>query len=262
MSSRMRWSPKQYLKFADHRSRPALDLIHQIPVDHPGRVYDLGCGPGNITNLLAERWPGASVTGVDSSAEMLARAKADFPEIEWREGDISAWSVDDPVDVIFSNAALQWLDDHQSLFPELLSMLAPGGVLAVQMPKNFTSPSHALRDEVASSGPWADLLAPLHRKAPVLPPDFFYDLLAPGAASIDIWETEYSHILDGDDPVLEWISGTALKPYLDAFDRADEAGWKEEFLDRYKKRLNEAYPKRNDDRTLFPFRRLFIVAVK
>ena len=258
----MRWNPNQYLKFSDHRLRPALDLIQQIPVNQPDRIIDLGCGPGNITNMLAERWPQASVTGIDSSPEMLERAKNDYPDIEWRQGNITKWSADKPADIFFSNAALHWLDNHQDLFPSLLSMLTPGGVLAVQMPKNFDAPSHKIRDAVSGSGPWAGLLAPLHRKAPVLPPDFFYDLLAPEATSVDIWESEYIHALDGDNPVLEWISGTALKPYLDAFDKAGEADWKQAFLEEYTARLNDAYPKHKDGRTLFPFKRLFIVAVK
>lgn len=212
--------------------------------------------------MLAQRWPSATVTGIDSSSEMLARASKEPSAVNWREGDINTWSADTPADIIFSNAALQWLGNHQALFPSLFSMLTTGGVLAVQMPKNFTAPSHSLRDAVASSGPWADLLAPLHKKAPVLEPEFFYDLLAAQAASIDIWETEYVHALEGPDPIYEWISGTALKPYLDAFDEADRSDWKNAFLDEYRARLNEAYPKRSDGRTLFPFRRLFIIAVK
>lgn len=262
LNSRMRWNPKQYLEFSGHRLRPALDLINQMPAESPARVYDLGCGPGNITRMLAERWPGASVCGIDSSPDMLARACEEPSTVDWRESDINSWTAEFPADIIFSNAALQWLDDHKALFGRLLSMLNPGGVLAVQMPKNFTAPSHLLRDAVAGSGPWADMLAPLYRQAPILSPDFYYDLLAPGSASVDIWETEYTHILEGANPVLDWISGTALKPYLDAFDSAGKANWKEAFLEEYKSRLNEAYPKRMDGRTLFSFRRLFIVIVK
>lgn len=257
-----RWNPQQYLKFSDHRIRPALDLMQRIPNGEPETVCDLGCGPGNVTRLLKERWPGASITGVDSSPDMLARARQDHFGIDWQEADIATWSPGKPADVIFSNAALHWLDNHQSLFPRLLSFLKPGGALAVQMPRNHGAPSHRLRNDVARSGPWAELLSPLLRDTPVADPDFYYDLLAPDNASIDIWESEYTHALEGDAPVLEWVRGTALKPLLNALDGAENPDWMAAFIEEYKGRLNAAYPRRADGRTLFAFRRLFIVAVK
>ncbi|NQU58374.1 MAG: methyltransferase domain-containing protein [Rhodospirillales bacterium] len=257
----MNWNPEQYLKFADHRLRPGLDLMAQIAASQPKKIYDLGCGTGNLTRILAERWPGAQVTGVDSSPQMLERARAEPSDIEWVEADIASWSPAAPADVIFSNAALHWLDDHQVLFLKLLTKLAPDGVLAVQMPKNHDAKSHTLIAEGVRAGPWAALLTPLLREVPVGTTEFYYDLLAPHASALDIWESEYTQILAGENPVLEWVRATALKPLLDALEGSVNADWKAAFLGDYTQRLNKAYPPRSDGRTLFPFRRLFLIAV-
>lgn len=254
------WNPDQYLKFAGPRRRPAVDLINRLAADCPGTVYDLGCGPGEITRILAERWPAAAITGIDNSPAMLARAAEGGSAIEWVEADIAAWSPPGPADLIFSNAALHWLDDHKSLFPKLFSMLAGKGVLAVQMPRNHAAPSHRLMAEAAGAGPWADTLAPLLREDPVEKPRLYYDLLAPHAAAVDIWQTDYTHILEGRDPVLEWLRGTALKPLLDALDETGNTDWKDAFVGDLSGRLNQAYPMHPNGRTLFSFRRLFVVA--
>jgi len=258
----LRWNPEQYLKFSDHRMRPALDLMAQIAATEPKHIFDLGCGTGALTRILAERWPGAQITGIDQSPQMLARARAEPSDIAWIEGDIASWSPATPANVIYSNAALHWLDDHQTLLPGLLSKLAPGGVLAVQMPRNHAAPSHVEMANVARAGPWADLLAPLLREAPVAPAEFYYDLLAAKAGTVDIWESQYTHILAGDNPVLEWVRGTALKPILDALERSGNADWQAAFLRQYGQRLNKSYRQRSDGRTLFAFRRLFLIAVK
>lgn len=251
----MAWNPGQYLRFAGPRLRPALDLVGRIEAEAPGLVCDLGCGAGNVTRLLAERWPGAEVAGVDSSPEMLARARAEAPALSWIEADLAHWAPPRPADVLFSNAAFNWLDDHAGLFPRLVAALAPGGVLAVQMPRNHGAPSHTCMVEAAARGPWRDVLAPLLRPSPVAEPAFYYDLLAP-LAEVELWETEYLHVLEGDDPVVAWTSGTALKPLLDALDEP----WRGAFLAEYRARVAEAYPRRPDGRTLFPFRRLFLLA--
>lgn len=256
----MSWDPRQYLKYSDHRLRPAVDLINRIPDRNFRRIDDLGCGPGTVTRLLAERWPDARVTGVDASPEMLNRATAESPDIGWRREDIAAWTPPEPPDLIFSNAALHWLDGHAALFPRLLSLLAPGGVLAVQMPKNHGAPSHVLMAETVEEGSWKELLAPYLRPAPVADRDLYYDLLAETATRLDIWETTYAQTLEGDDPVFQWIKGTALKPLLDAFDAAGREDWKRDFCDAYREKLRRAYAGRADGRTLFPFRRLFLVA--
>jgi trans-aconitate 2-methyltransferase len=249
------WDPAQYLKFADHRLRPAVDLLNRIdaaPVD----VYDLGAGAGNVSRLLKARWPDARVTGVDGSREMLAKAAAGAPDIEWQRADLAAWRPPRPADVIYSNAALHWLGDHERLFPALLAALAPGGVLAVQMPRNFGAPSHTAIAEAVRSGPWRARLEPLLRPAPVADPAVYFDLLAPGAAALDIWETEYLHVLEGEHPVKEWTKGTWLRPLLDALEEPARS----DFEACYAGLVAHAYPRRPDGRTLFPFRRLFIVA--
>ncbi len=251
------WDPRQYLKFSDHRLRPALDLFAQVQAERPQVVYDLGCGPGNITRLLSERWPAARIVGVDSSREMLDRARTQAPGVEFLQADILHWSPPAPADVLFSNATLHWLDDHARLLSRLMSHLAPGGVLAVQMPCNRDAPSHLLMEAAAADGPWR---AQLSQVRPVLgsveSADAYYRILAPLAGRIDIWETEYLHVLEGDNPVVEWTSGTALRPCLDALEQPA----RDAFLAAYARRIALAYPRAADGRTLFPFRRIFIVA--
>jgi trans-aconitate 2-methyltransferase len=257
-----RWNPDDYLKFADHRLRPAFELIARIPSDNPGNIYDLGCGPGTVTRLLAERWPGACVTGVDSSAPMLARARNDASDIQWVQGEIATWSPLKPANIIFSNAALHWLDDHQNVFPELFSKLAPGGVLAIQMPVNHAAMSHVVMADVVRSGPWAVLLSPLLREAPVGDGEMYFNLLSSQASSLDIWESKYMHILKGDNAVFEWLRGTALKPLLDALEGPEYGHWKAPFAEQLKQCLNKAYAPHSDGRTVFSFRRLFLIIVK
>lgn len=256
LSCRVAWDPAQYLKFADHRLRPAIDLLNCVALDNPREVYDLGAGAGNVTRLIKERWPGAHVTGVDDSATMLAKAAATAPTITWRQADLATWKPARPADLIYSNAALHWLTGHERLFPALLAGLAPGGALAVQMPRNFGAPSHTLISEAARGGPWRATLEPLLRPAPVADPAFYYDVLAPRASALDIWETEYLQVLEGADPVKEWTKGTWLKPLLDALPEPERS----RFEARYTELVARAYPPRADGRTLFPFRRLFIVA--
>ncbi|PYN99808.1 MAG: trans-aconitate 2-methyltransferase [Candidatus Rokuibacteriota bacterium] len=252
----MAWDPSQYLKFAGQRLRPAIDLLNRIDVEEPGEIYDLGAGAGNVTQLLKARWPKARITGVDESQEMLAKAAAAAPAITWERADLATWRPPRPADVIYSNAALHWLGHHDRVFPALLAALAPGGVLAVQMPRNFSAPSHTLIADVARGGPWREKLEPLLRPNPTAEPSFYFDVLAPHAALLDIWEIEYLQVLEGDDPVKEWVKGTWLKPLLDALDEPERP----RFEQRYAELAARAYPRRADGRTLFPFRRLFIVA--
>lgn len=250
------WDPGQYLKFADHRLRPALDLMARIPPIGARTIFDLGCGPGNITRMLAERWPDARVTGVDASAAMLEKARAVAPGIEFVAADLSTWAPAAPADLVFSNATLQWLGGHERLFPRLMSFVSEGGVLAVQMPRNFEAPSHVILTETVERGPWRDKLVPRLRRTPVAAPQVYHRLLAPHADGIDIWEVEYIHRLEGENPVVEWTKGTALRPFLDALDGAE----RDDFLAAYSERIAVAYPPEADGATLFPFRRLFIVA--
>ncbi|MFA7429687.1 MAG: trans-aconitate 2-methyltransferase [Rhodospirillaceae bacterium] len=254
----MSWDPALYLKYGGERTRPAADLLARVPVIDPLQVVDLGCGPGNSTALLAARWPSAHVTAIDSDHAMLDRAWRSGPRCRYLQADITTWQPDQPPDVIFSNAVLHWLDDHATLFPRLMRLLPPGGVLAVQMPCNFEAPSHALLRQVARSGPWAKTLEPLLRDKPVAEPEIYHRWVAPLSSALEIWETTYLVRLSGADPVLSWVRGTALRPLLDALD--DKAAGMYEAT--YAERLREAYPREADGVTLFPFRRLFIVATR
>jgi trans-aconitate 2-methyltransferase len=252
------WDPAKYLEFAGHRLRPALDLLARVSAASPAVVHDLGCGAGNVTRLLLDRWPAAAVTGVDGSAVMLAAARALAPEVTWVQADVGTWRSPRPADVVFSNAALHWLDDHPALFPRLIEGLTPGGTLAVQMPRNHGAPSHTQMVAAAETGSWRERLRPALRSRPVAEPAVYYDLLAPRVSRLDIWETEYLHVLEGDNQVVEWTRGSALKPLLDALEEPERSS----FLAEYSARIARAYPRRADGRTLLPFRRLFIVAVR
>ncbi|MFQ5938282.1 MAG: methyltransferase domain-containing protein [Acidiferrobacterales bacterium] len=252
----MTWDPTQYLKFGQPRLRPGLELIARVPDIEPALVFDLGCGTGALTAELQARWPAARVVGVDASPEMLARAAADHPSIDWVQTDVGSWYPEQAPSIVFSNATLHWLDRHDELFPRLLGYLAPGGYLAVQMPGNFEAPTHRLMFAAAHEGPWRAKLAPLMRERPVLAPDDYYGTLAPLAAAVDIWETTYLHVLSGQDPVLEWIRGSALRPLLKALTVEEQRA----FEALYATKLRDAYSERADGTTLLSFRRLFILA--
>ncbi|MGA7273160.1 MAG: trans-aconitate 2-methyltransferase [Acidimicrobiia bacterium] len=249
------WDPTQYLRFADHRTRPVRDLLAAVVYDHPAGVVDVGCGPGNSTALLAERWPGAGLIGIDSSAEMIERARASLPGVRFVVADLRRWQPPSPVDVVFSNATLHWVEDHRGVFERLVSWLAPGGVLAVQMPANFDRPSHVLMRELAASRRWSGRLGDVLRSTPVRTPSDYYRVLARAGRTVDIWTTEYLHALTGEDPVVQWVAGSALRPLLDLLEGADAA----DFLSEYTDAVREAYPPETDGTTLFPFRRMFIV---
>jgi trans-aconitate 2-methyltransferase len=250
----MAWDPSQYLRFAGPRFQPGIDLIHRLPELDTRCVVDLGCGTGDLTALLAARFPRARVVGLDNSREMLAKARASHPELAFEEADAAIWSPRFKPEVLFSNAALQWVPDHDELLPRLLSCVAEGGVLAIQMPRNFDQPSHTLIREVARELGVLGRLA--LRQDPVRSPADYYDLVAPHAAELEIWETVYLHALEGEDPVFEWTRGTALLPVFQALDGEELEG----FLGEYRRRLSRAYPRRPDGRTLFPFRRVFVLA--
>lgn len=252
----MSWDPSVYLAFGDERTRPAIELAARVRADNPGIVVDLGCGPGNSTAVLAKRWPEARLIGVDSSEKMLTAARASGLRAEWVQADVATWEPPEPVSVIYSNATFHWVPQHKDVFVRLMKSLKPFGALAVQMPRNFDAPSHALLRETAEWGPWRDKLRHVARGKPVDEPHAYYELLAPHAGTIDIWETEYLQALDGENAVYEWVSGTALVPYREAL----EGELRAQFLTAYRQKLAKAYPRHADLLTLFPFKRIFIVA--
>jgi trans-aconitate 2-methyltransferase len=257
------WNDQQYLKFADQRTRPAAELLARVPLLEAANVVDLGCGPGNSTALLVARFPGAQVIGIDNSREMLERAHKDVPGAAWIEADVGLYRAREPVDLLFANAVLHWLPDHAQLLPTLLEQVRPGGMLAVQMPRNFEEPSHRLMRETAPAAEsgiagWADRLRAVRALTPVSPPESYYDWLAPRAASVEIWQTNYQHVMADAGAIVEWVKGTGLRPYLDALPEAERA----HFLERYTAGIDQAYPERADGRRLFNFPRLFIVATR
>ncbi len=251
------WDPGQYLRFGDQRSRPFFELTAQIGAEQPGLVVDLGCGPGQLTAELARRWPEAEVRGLDSSAEMIdaARRLEAGPRLSFGLGDLRDWRPEGPVDVIVSNAVLQWVPEHEALLPGWVQALSPGGWLAFQVPANFGAPSHVLMREVAESGRWRPLLADVRLNRQSADPAAYVDLLSRAGCVVNAWETTYLHVLPGEDPVLEWYKGSGLRPVLAALN-PDQAT---EFLAEYGARLREAYPPRPYG-TVLPFRRAFVVA--
>ena len=249
------WEPQTYLRYADIRFRAGIDLIARIPkLDYPV-IYDLGCGTGHLTSILADTFPHSKVTGIDSSLEMLSEARRKFPTLEWQQADITSWHPPTPPHLIYTNAALQWVPAHETLLPSLLSKLLPGGVLATQVPRHFESPSHLGLKELVMQSQWRTALEPL-LLAPIPSPDTYWRWLSPHARNLDIWETIYLQVLDGNDPVVNFMRGTALRPFLSALPE-NEAG---KFIEAFAERMAAAYPPQANGQTLFPFRRLFVVA--
>lgn len=261
MDDRGGWDPGTYLRFAGERARPFAELLARVDADAPEVVVDLGCGDGSVTAMLARRWPGARITGVDSSPTMLAAA-ADHAlpgRLTFVRGDLRDWRPDRPVDVLVSNAALHWVPRHAALLSGWADALAPGGWLAVQVPGNQTAPTHALLAGLIAGPRWAGRLSPGVDVAldpgAVLDPAGYLDVLTAAGLAVDAWETTYLHVLTGEDPVLHWVSGTVLRPVLARLPPADAA----EFTAEYAAALRQAHPRRSDGTTVLPFRRVFVV---
>jgi trans-aconitate 2-methyltransferase len=249
------WDPERYLTFADERGRPFVELVARVGAQAPASVVDLGCGPGNLTTLLRERWPDADIRGLDSSPEMIEKARSADPSITFEVADLRTWADDaEPVDVLVSNATLQWVPGHLDLLPALVKKVGPGGWLAFQVPGNFDEPSHTIRRDLAAEQPYAahtrDVAVPSSHD----PADYLTALVTLGC-TVDAWETTYLHVLTGDDPVFTWVSGTGARPTLQALPDDLRPAFEAEF----KRRLREAYPAR-DGRVVLPFRRIFVVA--
>jgi len=253
------WSARQYLKFEDDRTRPSRDLLARVPLDRAERVFDLGCGPGNSTELLIERFPDAEVAGVDSSSDMLRQARERLPGCSFVRGDLTTWNPPERTDLLFGNAVFQWVPDHPAVLARLLKALPQGGVLAVQMPDNTGEPALALMREVAARGPYAGHPGLEHATRGALPtPADYYNLLRPLAGDLDVWHIVYNHVMAGPQAIVEWFKGSALRPFLDALDGPA----REAFLTDYMARIAEAYPTRYDGKVLLRFPRLFIVAAR
>ena len=254
------WSAAQYLKFEDERTRPSRDLLAQVPLDAPRRVVDLGCGPGNSTELLIERFRGAEVIGVDSSPDMLRQARERLPPYHFIEADLSTWTPEPGTDLLFGNAVFHWVPDHPNVLKRLLQALGPGGVLAVQMPDNANEPAFTALDKVVASGSWAAAIAQTkgRQRKQLLAPEGYYDLFRPLCSRIDVWHIYYNHLIDDHAGVVEWFKGSGLRPLLAPLD----ADMREAFLSRYTEEISRAYPRRCDGKVMLRFPRLFIVAVR
>ena len=254
------WNPEQYLKFAVERSRPCRDLAARVLVNAARRVIDLGCGPGNSTQVLMERWPQAHFTGLDSSPDMIEAARKTAAKCDWHAGDIAEWAAGsgERFDVVFSNASMHWLPDHGRLFPQLLARVSQGGALAVQMPMTGDTAPHRLLREISKSPQWRKSFPDeqvrewyVHEEA------FYYDVLAPVADRLDFWVSEYLHVMDDVAGIVEWYKGTGMRPFLEALNSEEE---RQRFTAEYLRRLGEHYKPRSNARVLFPFRRIFLIA--
>ncbi len=253
------WSAKQYLKFEDERTRPPRDLLAQVPLQRPRRIVDLGCGPGNSTELLVERYPHSEVVGLDSSPDMLRKARERLPNCGFIEADIATWTPEPGTDLIFGNAVMQWLPDHPAIMRRHLEGMAEGGVLAIQMPDNTREPALRFQREVGESGPWQD-----HPEVKAAPRDDlpsvedYYDLLKPACRHLDIWHIVYNHVMKSPEAITEWFKGSSLQPFLSPLD----AAMRGQFLAAYTKKIVGAYKPRYDGTVLLRFPRLFILAVR
>ena len=256
----MTWSAKQYVAFEDERTRPVRDLLLALPDIEARTAMDLGCGPGNSTEFLAARFPGAAVCGLDSSADMIAAAGRRLPDVQFVIGDIDTWDDPGPYDVILANAVLQWVPDHSTLLPSLVGRLAAGGGLAIQMPDNLDVPAHRLMREIAAAGPWAPALAEASKnRTPIAGADRYYELLRPLCSRVDVWRTTYYHALPGGaGAIVEWFKGSGLRPFLEPLDAPTRAA----YLERYTAAVAAAYPALPDGSVLLPFPRLFMAAIR
>jgi trans-aconitate 2-methyltransferase len=251
------WDPDVYMKFGGERTRAAADLLARVPLSAPRRIVDLGCGPGNSTALIASRYPNADILGVDSDEAMLAQARKEHVNARFEPGDFETWTPREAPDLIYTNAALHWAANPLGVAARLFQSLVPGGTLALQAPQNFDKPSHVEMRAAAQDGPWAEKLRGVFQPLMVSAQDYA-SALAPLGAKLDVWSTAYLHILQGEDAVLKWISGSALRPYFARLNAEERAG----FEANLGARLRRAYPPESDGRTYFPFHRIFVIASK
>jgi trans-aconitate 2-methyltransferase len=250
------WDADTYLRFANERTQPAVDLVARIDLATPARIVDLGCGPGNSTGLLKARWPEAAVTGIDNSADMIAAASRDYPGVEFVEDDLTRWSPQAPYDLVFFQCGIAVGRRARTAVAAPAGAVASGGALAVQMPRNHDFATHRLMRQAAAEGPWRDKLAGARDPSPVQPPEFYYDCLAPRGRRFLIWETNYIQIMDDVDAIIAWLHGTGLRPFLARLSEDEQP----RFLDRYRTLLAEEFRPQADGKVLLPYPRLFFIA--
>lgn len=253
------WDPNKYLRFGDERTRPAFELAGRVAVESPATVIDLGCGPGNSTQVVRRRWPAARVCGLDSSPEMIAAAHKAYPDQEWMAGRIEEWAASEPYDVVFSNAALHWIPNHTALTQHLFAQVAAGGAFAFQIPSGAESPFRTAIQDVSEDAAWTDRMDAARNALTMEPPEVYYDALATQARALDIWETIYQHVMESPAAIVEWISSTSLRPFLNALASDQE---RQRFVALVTERVTKSYPTRTNGRVLFPFQRMFVIAYR
>jgi len=259
MSSLEPWQPAVYLKFGRERTQPSVDLAARIEVDGVRRVLDIGCGPGNSTGVLKARWPAAHITGLDSSPEMIGRAKADYPDGDWVVADIREWHPGQSCDVVFSNATLHWVPEHERLIPRLFDMVRRGGAIAAQVPSVQDSPVHRAARRLAETGGWSRVLARGQEALTWHSEVFYYDQLAPLSTRVELWHTTYYHLMSSHQEIIQWYSGSGLKAYLSRLSSERE---REDFKEAVLAACQGDYPVLRDGKVLFPFKRFFMVAYR
>ncbi len=253
------WDPEQYLRFEEERTQPSIDLVARIPLDDPKSIIDVGCGPGNSTQILRKRWPHADIVGIDKSERMIAKARVDYPGQKWQIADVATLETDRKYDLVFSNAVIQWIPDHDRLIPRLFGFVNTQGMLAVQVPANYDSPLHQIVLSVARESKWSSFTSGCEKLLIYLPAEYYYNLLVSLTPDVVMWETIYYHILRSHQDLVSWYKGTAMKPFLERLP-ADEM--RKEFEQEVLKRSRDHYPLQNDGRILYPFKRLFFTARK
>ena len=253
------WNAKHYLKYGQQRTRAAADLVAGIQLESPCTIVDLGCGPGNSTQRLRQRWPSADVTGVDHSDSMIEAAKHSYPRQNWCNADISTWSAQTSVDLVYSNAALHWVTNHDVIVPQLFAQVAPGGALAFQIPSRTFPKVRELIHDVSRESDWTERMEVPRNLLTMQPPAFYYDVLSGAAEAVDVWETEYHHVVDSTDAIVDWMASTGLRPFLAALNCDSERA---SFTAQLQQKIDQAYDVRSDGKVLFPFRRTFVIAYR
>jgi trans-aconitate 2-methyltransferase len=251
------WNPEQYLKFDEERTRPSIDLVARIPIDNPSSIIDIGCGPGNSTQVLARRWPGCKIVGVDNSPAMIERAKKDYPRQEWRILDAGKDEIEGTFEIVFSNATIQWIPNHADLLKKFHGLLTKKGIIAIQIPLFWDMPIGKTIANIATSERWSPLTGRVSDLFSIHDPSYYYDKLSELSGSIDIWVSDYFHVLDSHVSIFEMIRSTGLRPYLERLRTEQE---KNEFEGAVLREIARDYPLQKNGRVLFPFKRLFFVA--
>jgi trans-aconitate 2-methyltransferase len=253
------WNPELYLQFRNERTQPSIDLVSRINIEHPNKIIDIGCGPGNSTQILLKRWPISKITGIDNSPAMIEKAKNDYPDQEWKIIDAGKMEIEEKYDIVFSNATIQWIPDHEKLIIDLLSITEEKGALAIQIPLYQNMDVSKVIDNISNRKQWIERTTNCNDLFTFHTSNFYYDLLINKVDSIDLWETSYIHIMDSHKAILEMIRSTGMKPYLDKLEReADKIEFENEVLSEIEKK----YPLLKDGKVLFPFERLFFIAYK